>query len=68
MNAIDALQPHVTKVYRRYAHRRQFATLKSAILSGSLIRDLQPDETFPALRNVTFSVKPGARAVRHHRT
>ncbi len=58
MNAIDV--SHVTKVYRRYAHRRQFATLKSAILSGSLIRDLQPDETFPALRDVTFSVKPGA--------
>ena len=30
--------------------RRQFATLKSALLSRSLIRDLQPDETFPALQ------------------
>ena len=29
--------------------RKQFATLKSALLSGSLIHDLQPDETFPAL-------------------
>jgi len=38
----------VTKVYRRYARRRQFATLKSALLSRSLVRDLKPDETFPA--------------------
>ena len=45
--AIDAVD--VTKVYRRYAHKRQFATLKSALLSGSLIRDLRPDETFQAL-------------------
>ena len=37
--AIDAVD--VTKVYRRYARKRQFATLKSALLSGSLIRDLQ---------------------------
>lgn len=50
---------NVTKIYRRYARRRQFATLKSAILSGTMIRDLQPDETFPALRDVSFTVGPG---------
>src|ERR687894_178954 len=50
---------NVSKVYRRYARRKQFATLKSALLKGSLIRDLQPDETFPALRGVTFSVPKG---------
>jgi ABC-type polysaccharide/polyol phosphate transport system ATPase subunit len=50
---------NVSKVYRRYARRKQFATLKSALLNGSLIRDLQPDETFPALRGVTFSVPRG---------
>jgi hypothetical protein len=33
----------VTKVYRRFAHKRQFATLKSAILTGSLVRDLKPE-------------------------
>ena len=49
----------VTKIYRRYARRRQFATLKSAILSGTMISDLRPDETFPALRNVSFSVTAG---------
>ncbi len=55
--AIEAV--NVTKVYRRYARKKQFATLKSALLTGSLIRDLQPDETFPALRGVSFSVPKG---------
>src|ERR687894_2033453 len=50
---------NVAKVYRRYARKKQFATLKSALLKGSLIRDLQPDETFPALRSVSFSVPQG---------
>lgn len=50
---------NVLKIYRRYARQRQFATLKSALLKGSLVRDLQPDETFPALRGVTFSVPKG---------
>jgi ABC-type polysaccharide/polyol phosphate transport system ATPase subunit len=57
MNAIDVT--NVSKIYRRYSRRRQFATLKSALLSGSLIRDLRPDETFPAVRDVSFSVPPG---------
>jgi ABC-type polysaccharide/polyol phosphate transport system ATPase subunit len=55
--AIEAVD--VTKVYRRYARSRQFATLKSALLSRSLIRDLHPDETFPALQGVSFSVPQG---------
>jgi ABC-type polysaccharide/polyol phosphate transport system ATPase subunit len=55
--AIEAI--NVTKVYRRYARKKQFATLKSALLKGSLIRDLQPDETFPALRGVSFTVPKG---------
>src|SRR6185503_16037928 len=56
-NAIDVV--NVSKIYRRYARRKQFATLKSALLSGSLIGDLTPDETFPALRSVSFSVPKG---------
>jgi ABC-type polysaccharide/polyol phosphate transport system ATPase subunit len=55
--AIDARD--VTKVYRRYAHIKQFATLKSALMSRSLIRDLKPDETFAALRGVSFTVPSG---------
>jgi ABC-type polysaccharide/polyol phosphate transport system ATPase subunit len=57
MNAIDI--DHVTKVYRRYARRRQFATLKSALLTGTIVRDLRPDETFAAVRDVSFQVKAG---------
>ena len=57
VRAIDVR--NVTKVYRRYAARRQFATLKSALLSGSLINDLKPDETFAALKDVSFGVEAG---------
>src|SRR5689334_7692447 len=55
--AIDVI--NVSKVYRRYAQKKQFATLKSAILSGSLLGDLKPDETFQALRGVSLQVKKG---------
>ena len=49
----------VTKIYRRYGRRRQFSTLKSAILSGTMLSDLRPDETFPALSGVSFEVQKG---------
>ncbi len=49
---------HVSKIYRRYGGR-QFSTLKSAFLQRSLLRDLRPNETFPALQDVSFSVSPG---------
>jgi hypothetical protein len=52
--AIDAR--HVTKIYRRFSRRRQFATLKSAILSGTLVAALRPDETFQALSDVSLAV------------
>ena len=55
--AIDVI--NVSKVYRRYARKKQFATLKSAILDGSLLGDLKPDETFQALKNVSFAVPKG---------
>jgi ABC-type polysaccharide/polyol phosphate transport system ATPase subunit len=58
MTAIEVT--NVSKVYRRYLRQKQFATLKSALLKGSLIRDLQPNETFPALRGVTFNVPKGS--------
>jgi ABC-type polysaccharide/polyol phosphate transport system ATPase subunit len=57
MNAIELV--NVSKVYRRFSQRKQFSTLKSALLSRSLIRDLKPDEVFPAVRNVTVSVPRG---------
>ena len=55
--AIDVV--NVSKVYRRYAQKKQFATLKSAILSGTLLGDLKPEETFQALRGVSFQVPKG---------
>src|SRR5205809_3913465 len=49
----------VSKIYRRYGGR-QFATLKSALLQRSILRDLQPSDTFPALKDVSFSVPKGS--------
>jgi ABC-type polysaccharide/polyol phosphate transport system ATPase subunit len=48
----------VSKIYRRYSGRK-FATLKSALLQRSILRDLSPTETFPALQHVSFTVAPG---------
>src|ERR1700730_12844997 len=50
---------NVSKIYRRYGGR-QFSTLKSALLQRSILRDLQPGETFPALTDVSFSVPKGS--------
>src|SRR6266699_5026023 len=57
MTAIEL--SHASKIYRRYSGR-QFATLKSALLQRSLLRDLRPNETFPALTDVSFSVPTGS--------
>jgi ABC-type polysaccharide/polyol phosphate transport system ATPase subunit len=57
VNAIELVK--VSKIYRRYSGR-QFSTLKSALLQRSILRDLRPDQTFPALTNVTFTVPRGS--------
>jgi ABC-type polysaccharide/polyol phosphate transport system ATPase subunit len=57
MNAIEVRG--VTKTYRRYGRRKQFGTLKSALLSGRGLRDLRPDETLDALKGVSFDVAAG---------
>jgi ABC-type polysaccharide/polyol phosphate transport system ATPase subunit len=57
VNAIEVRG--VRKTYRRYGRRKHFGTLKSALLGGRLLRDLRPDETFDALRNVSFDVFAG---------
>ena len=49
----------VTKLYRRYAHQRQFQTLKSALLSGSLAAELQPEEVLRAVDGVSLEIQPG---------
>jgi ABC-type polysaccharide/polyol phosphate transport system ATPase subunit len=50
---------NVSKIYRRYGGKH-FSTLKSALLQRSILRDLQPSETFPALTDVTFAVPKGS--------
>jgi ABC-type polysaccharide/polyol phosphate transport system ATPase subunit len=50
----------LTKIYRRFLHQNQFKTLKSALLTGSLLSDLKPDETFTALEGVSFDVPAGS--------
>ena len=49
----------VAKVYRRFLHKNQFRTLKSALLTGSLLSDLAPAETFTALDGISFEVPRG---------
>ena len=50
---------NVSKIYRRYSGK-QFSTLKSALLQRSILRDLKPRETFPALTDVSFTVQKGS--------
>jgi ABC-type polysaccharide/polyol phosphate transport system ATPase subunit len=56
MNAIEL--SNVSKIYRKYSGR-QFATLKSALLQRSILTELSPTETFPAIRDVSFAVAKG---------
>ncbi len=49
----------LTKVYRKFLHKNQFKTLKSALVSGSLIKDLSPSELFTALDHVSFDIPRG---------
>src|SRR3954449_1354824 len=47
------------KLYRRYGRRKNFGTLKSALLSGNVLGGLRPDDAFEALQGVTFDVVAG---------
>ena len=57
MNAIEVHD--LRKSYRRFSQRRQFSTLKSALLSGSVAKALKPDESLEALKGVSFEVQAG---------
>jgi ABC-type polysaccharide/polyol phosphate transport system ATPase subunit len=59
MSAPAVVARDLAKVYRRFVHRNQFRTLKSALLTGSILADLSPDETFTALDGVSFEVPKG---------
>jgi ABC-type polysaccharide/polyol phosphate transport system ATPase subunit len=57
---VKAIEVHdVHKTYRRYGRRKHFGTLKSAILSGRVARDLKPEDSFEALKGVSFDVSAG---------
>ena len=45
----------------QHAHRNQFKTLKSALLTGSVLSDLAPDETSSRRSRTSRSIYPGAR-------
>ncbi len=57
-SAIEAVS--LGKLYRRHSQRNQFKTLKSALLTGSVLSDLAPAETFTALDDVSFRVPRGS--------
>src|SRR5436309_950571 len=57
MTAIELVG--VSKIYRRYGGRH-FSTLKSALLQRSILRDLRPNETLPALVDVSLGVPRGS--------
>lgn len=50
---------NVTKLFKRYAYKRQFQTFKSAILKGDFFKNIKPEESFAALKNVSFQVEQG---------
>ena len=56
-DAIDVRDLH--KVYKRYGRRKNFGTLKSALLGGRILSDLKPDATFEALKGVSMTVHAG---------
>jgi ABC-type polysaccharide/polyol phosphate transport system ATPase subunit len=58
-SALAVTAKDVSKIYRRFVHKNQFRTLKSALLTGSIIGDLAPDQTFTALDGVSFEVPAG---------
>jgi ABC-type polysaccharide/polyol phosphate transport system ATPase subunit len=57
VNAIEVRD--VRKIYRRYGRRKHFGTLKSALLSGGVLRQMRPDDVLEALNGVSFDVGAG---------
>jgi ABC-type polysaccharide/polyol phosphate transport system ATPase subunit len=58
MNAVEI--ENVSKLYKRSAHKRQFQTLKSAMLGGNLFETITPKEAYAALQNVSCTVPKGS--------
>jgi ABC-type polysaccharide/polyol phosphate transport system ATPase subunit len=49
----------LSKLYRRYLPGDRLRTLKSALVGGSLTRDLRPEDAIAALEQVDFTVARG---------
>jgi len=60
VNGQAVVATELAKVYRRFLHQNQFRTLKSALLTGSLLSDLTSDQIFTALDGVSFEVPKGS--------
>lgn len=58
MNAVEV--ENVTKLYKKFAHKRQFQTLKSALLGGNFFEALNPREAFAALKDVNCAIAKGS--------
>jgi len=50
---------NVSKLFKKYAYKRQFQTFKSALLKGDFFKNIKPEETFAALKDVSFTVEQG---------
>jgi len=50
---------NLTKIFRKYSTKHRFLTFKSALVKGSLFKDLKPEETVTALKDVNFQVEKG---------
>ncbi len=53
----------VHKLYRRYGRRKNFGTLKSALLSGRLLADLRPDQYVRGAEGRVASTLPPGRTL-----
>jgi ABC-type polysaccharide/polyol phosphate transport system ATPase subunit len=58
MNAIEI--ENVSKLYKKFAHKKQFQTLKSALLGGNLFETLSPLQSFSALKDVNCTIAKGS--------
>lgn len=57
MNAVVA--NNVSKMYKKYANRHKFLTLKSALVNRTLFSELAAAEKFEALSDVSFTIPHG---------
>lgn len=57
MNAVVAEK--LTKMYKKYANRHKFLTLKSALVNRTLFSELSAAEKFEALSEVSFTIPKG---------